>query len=520
MKTTGLIAAFMSMVIFSSVSDAYAKNVFMLRLGTYQSEEEAKSKWDALKKDHAKLLESLEPSLSEVPLEDGNGKAFRVETGPITSKTKAQSVCSKLYAKSETCFVVETARYVAPNKTDKDVVVADASSSAKYQPDNAAKSLDIPEEGKPHPWQSRRGKAEAVAAPEVAKAETSDKDEGIFPWFTGLFSSDEEAKQEPKKLSSIEQQTAVNSTVVETPNLAPSARISAYERRNNARKKSLEPAKAAYQPSVVTAQKKAPVFIKPAPTPLAVKSKDSKTKTAQVDVAEAIRVPLSSDKPSPKTATYQRIEVPSGFPSQAGGQRTLWAKLSFFKDEDAATGFWEEFRYNNPDVTYGVRARITRPYNATARDGQISLRVGPFAYNDNVKDICNLAQKSGLTCAAIADIGSAAANQRPRVRNIAPEYNRHQNNKAAVAIGRTMYWLHLGSYNSAQEADYNWKQIKRSNSALLGRMGSTISTPARSSNPEKLFRLRTGPFQTSLDAMNMCGKLKAKGVGCIVVSSR
>jgi hypothetical protein len=76
--------------------------------------------------------------------------------------------------------------------------------------------------------------------------------------------------------------------------------------------------------------------------------------------------------------------------------------------------------------------------------------------------------------------------------------------------------LQLGSVRSEDAARQEWERIKKKNADLLG---SLSVTPIRADLGDKgvYYRVQTGPVADPAEAERICGELKQRSVGCIVV---
>lgn len=243
-----------------------------------------------------------------------------------------------------------------------------------------------------------------------------------------------------------------------------------------------------------------------------------KSASAQVNVAEAVRVPLSS------AAGEGASGRQSGqLTHQPAAEHNLWAQLSFFNDEQSAFAYWDELRAAHSELASGVRARVTRPYQAAqTRDvPQLSLRVGPFAYAANVRQVCEMAARTGLRCSMVKDIGGAAPSNVLRNRpGSARGYHRSSFEGGALAggssyaTGAAALWAQLGAHGSEQEALDAWQALQAAQPDVLSRFQANILPPAADS--QGTYRLRVGPFASSASANGLCRTLAARGVSCVV----
>lgn len=143
-----------------------------------------------------------------------------------------------------------------------------------------------------------------------------------------------------------------------------------------------------------------------------------------VRVGEAQRVPLSQATvpapvpamPAPPAPTVLTPGAPAValHPNATLGQKTLWAHVGQFVDAQAALAFWDQYRQSHPDFPV-VRVRVTSPLQSLNRgNDQVSLRVGPFAKESSIGNLCKTIQDGQrakdmpqLMCGPITDMGIA-----------------------------------------------------------------------------------------------------------------
>lgn len=175
-------------------------------------------------------------------------------------------------------------------------------------------------------------------------------------------------------------------------------------------------------PMPVTSQPNMPAPVMAAPQPIGT------VPDANVRVEEAKRVPLtqmtapvatpaptpSFPPPAPMPSSAPAAMPPAMSPSATIGQKTLWAQVGPFADQQAALAFWDQYRRTHPDFPV-VRVRVTSPLMAQQRGiAQVNLRVGPFGREGFITSLCNGMVKEGLQCGVITDMGiaSGAGSQR------------------------------------------------------------------------------------------------------------
>lgn len=142
---------------------------------------------------------------------------------------------------------------------------------------------------------------------------------------------------------------------------------------------------------------------------------------ANVRVEEAKRVPLTQattpppmpvaafPPPSP-SATPVPALTQALSPSASIGQKTLWAQIGSFRDQQTALAYWEQYRRTHPDFPV-VRVRVTSPYMAQQRGvALVNLRVGPFARQGSISNLCATIEDEAMyQCGTITDMGAAAS---------------------------------------------------------------------------------------------------------------
>ena len=116
--------------------------------------------------------------------------------------------------------------------------------------------------------------------------------------------------------------------------------------------------------------------------------------------------------PAPLSAPAVPSTLPPTLMAQATnglGQKTLWAEMGDFSGAQEALAFWESYRAAHPDFPV-VRTRVISPYQS-AGDGRVSLRVGPFARAELIRNLCATVQSPQLRCGTIIDLGVASPTQ-------------------------------------------------------------------------------------------------------------
>ncbi|MFZ4125800.1 MAG: SPOR domain-containing protein [Rickettsiales bacterium] len=261
-------------------------------------------------------------------------------------------------------------------------------------------------------------------------------------------------------------------------------------------------------------------------------------KQGDVQVGEAKRVPLSETKeqaPVEQAATTvigvneppQVAEnvpppppaTPITPPSSSMPQKTLWAHIHYFPDQQAALSFWDAYRRAHPDFPV-VRVRTTSSLVARQQgDMRVSLRIGPFAQQGFINILCHSVKEKNehVECGAITDMGASASTFAPRDRYAQSigQSARYANMTAPKASG---FWVQLGSFTTADEAKMAWEDVRTRNADALDSMKPSIVSPDQGSQAQPIFRLRAGPFPSQMAAKDVCSRVKVNQGSCLVVS--
>lgn len=102
--------------------NAYADNVFLVQLGSYQSEKDSEMAWKEVTQTFKDDFRQLSHQHSVLALPPSGKKVFRLQSGPFPLRNEATSFCDKMRGKGQDCFVVESAAF-APKDAARQVVV-------------------------------------------------------------------------------------------------------------------------------------------------------------------------------------------------------------------------------------------------------------------------------------------------------------------------------------------------------------------------------------------------------------
>jgi hypothetical protein len=539
-------------VAFVVHSPAYAQSVYLLQLGSFPSEKQANERWQSLLSKHPDIFSGLSLRVAQVALPPDNSIIYRTQAGPIESRSDATEACKKLASSRDECFVVETAMFAGQESTAAIAPITSAPETAPKPAEQPALvqsqveqpvAVPAPQQEMPNPpepvelverpapsqpiiQRDERGRIIVPSAPLMAAGGQNPGNPRQASGFLPNLQAGTQESQAREPIQDVPPETNLSArtgTVTQPQDVMIS---------QNATPLDLMPPASPVQ-DAPPAQEIAPVTVvvpPPVVTESAVRPRITSRPIAnaansggvEVDVAEAIRVPLSGGEAAQQRPS--RIETrplgAGGYPSQAMQQKSIWVQINYFSNQENALSFFDDFRYANRDVTAGLRARITQPY-FFARSNRVSLRVGPFADNDLVRKLCDAATTRELNCALVRDVGSSVAANTPRDRRFYRGYEeqtRMQN--WSQQPGGPSNWVQLGSFNSPAQAWGAWERIRNSNSDLLEKMGADVNTANMSSSSAQVFRLRAGPFMTKMAARNLCDRLEGRGVSCVTVNSR
>lgn len=483
-------------------SSAHAETVFTVQLGSFESEKEARVHWQKLEKRFPDVFEPLNYASAKVQLPPDDFVYFRTQAGPISTRAKADDICKNLVVKGFECYVAETAMFMA----DGENITEDT--AAKEVADAAPPPLPAPEVAKQERVDMMEAEEVAGIYRRTEPQKTLPAPEKPAPIATPPQAKAESAAKAPAAAPS----HAVTLPWVDMASAsAPAAGTTPFERGQ-----SRFAGSGAAAPASVTTP---PAPLPPVPV--------SEGEMADLKVAEAVPVPLG-DIPASTNGGYS-VGTPSvarGLPSQNFRRPTLWAEVSYFTTQEAALGYWRTLRSRDNQVPQGLRLRVVKPLQQRGSTERLSLRIGPFDNVNIIRRLCSHTAPENLRCQAMRDIGSSVSYGQQRQRmNPADAYARRQSATsespfATSSYGGGSHWVQLGAFPTMGAARMHWDSLKEEHGRVLDKAREQISTPTLSSASRPLFRLRAGPFSSSMDALNTCDALKRSGAACLVVQGR
>ncbi len=506
-------------VLFLASADyAYAESTFLLQLGSTDTEAKALQKWEEIKSKNTDVVGALTLRVAQVALPPENKISYRTQAGPVSSRDQATSLCKTLQSRSIECYVVETALFTAESSAPK-IVPAPQEAHPKETMSSAVVSAPAAVQGLSVAATVPPATAKAVpVAPVVTSFLPAVPPPPSAPPIPPVSENKTPAVryvpgQEPKFLSIPKSASmfaelpwlAAKKSQASVPAPAPDMIMPAREKE-----------KTPFIEQVAGNAPRISAGIKPtAPS-------DAK---GQVRVAEAIRVPVGSGKfiRTPVLSNLPAVRGEGGLPSQPMPKR-YWAQLGYFMDEATAYDFYDEFRTAYPQLSDGVRVRITRPYISSDKSRKrVALRMGPFANAGDVRIVCKAANKHNIQCVNIRDIGSSSVTADTAVRSryskshFVSEDAQENAVERPAAVSTETYWVQLGTFPSSGEAWDNWQQLRETHQKALGKLHASVTSPPMSSAVRAAFRLRAGPLVNETEAKGLCSALREGGARCIVV---
>ncbi len=470
-----------------SLADSYV----FLQLGSASSREEAEELAGVLKADFSGLLSRYGFHVREVGQVTSSRPAWRVQAGPVESKTRANRVCAEIQARGNDCFIVESAVPLSAVQTEaseaaKTAAVAERSSGVATQAGDASGQGEI-YSGSIWPWN-------------WGKAGDGERPPTLAPLKTATEASQEPSGAKKQEISEVSEPESVDGERITYD--APDASASAPK------------------DDVLPWLQQAGGAERTSDNAVA-----GDEEGGQVKVAEAIPVPLSQEDrrrqapvapASPMQVTTQRVSL-----QQWSGMRrsTRWVQVGSFSDSNAALSCWNETQAHDPSVK-AMRAQVLQDY-AGRKSGRASLRIGPVQSDENASYICGLVKRCGgdnLSCRGIAEAVNSGQVVRPYAAG-AGDVSRYADPMEKTAAAGS-YWVQLGSAPTPQHARRIWEVLKGRYPELFAGRHAVVSMPAASANSAArgVYRLRTGSFKTREEASKLCATMTFRNLSCLVVA--
>jgi SPOR domain len=448
---------------------ATAQTVFMVQLGTFDSEDKAQERWGELSKQFPDVFQSLKYTPNEVVKHPDNFVSYRTQAGPISSREEAEAICAEVSSKGAECYVAETAMF-----STEDAEVA-----------TAAPAIAPPSPPSPAP----------AAQPQVA---------AVTPPVTQA----QVAAPAPAPIPA----SPLPAGYVPSPYATPSNPVtSAQSFTDPYAVADAQPAQA-YVPQnaqgTVAVQEAIPVPLsEPVSNPYlergnrlmnASPNDSSAISSFWADIGsfrseaaaiQYVQVLKSRDDLLPRTL---RIRVTRPFGNATGEAQMLSLRMGPFV------------------TTVPIRriCSLTRAENLRCRAVK---DLGGSVQNTSRYAVRQQANRGQLTTASTGAGRYAGYRQNVQQRQTTSAPTTQGYN--ATSLGQ--YHVQLGSFLSPQAAEGKWQELVARHGGLMQRATKQVVSPNGSNG--RLFRLRTTAFPDFLSANNFCNALKAGGTLCIVV---
>ncbi len=263
---------------------------------------------------------------------------------------------------------------------------------------------------------------------------------------------------------------------------------------------------------------------------------------AEVDVAQAIPVPLTSDKNEEIKPVFSEEKTEAHlvvFNSDKPGRIII----ETFSSEGAANKFWNYVNDNSPKLAKDLWVRVQRNLSASGNSG-VQISVGVFADGDAAANFCNTtinAYDSRLRCRYEESREQAIKEETPPEERFSSNNYKHGNayeerrrllvrkvpsGQRALSRKRFVqpsddsdkkFWAQIVIADSKAEATNRLEEIKNTNKDLVGDVGSSILSSISS---HAKYTVRLGPIASEDEANTLCDNLQLRGVDCLLITTK
>lgn len=518
---------------------AGAETVFLVQVGSAESEAEAQQAYTELQAKYPGQLKGLSYYPREVS-PSANESAWRVQAGPIGSRSRAYKLCGEIREEGGDCFVVETAAALEPKPSG-----TQGTSFAGF-------SFSRPES----PAASAQPAAESETAQAAPQGDRTLGGLSIWPW--NWFGSDDETEsangETPASRTNINEysETAASRSGPErvpsyslpwlTDDASPSQEVLA-QASASAPDPAPQPAQAG-GPNRVEVSEAVAVPLSddadqpdaPAPVPAPVPVLALRAPQVPATPATAMaprRDPFgSSASAASPTATITRERIP--VTSRAASRRMVqWVQLGPFGDTNAALSCWQGMQADDASLS-GLRSQTVRSYFYRARVEKTMLRVGPVESLAMANGICDLGRNCsvpGYECRPVSEMRAAAPglNAAPGSPLLAPpKPGELAQPRRAPLQGRDItaplvrqtgnFKVQVGSAPTPEQARRNWQMMQSRNPELLGKLVLDIQPARGGTLSRSAYRMRVGSFANRADAEKLCTQMSARQIYCLVIN--
>ncbi len=569
------------LTVLGVATPAYAGNVFLLQLGLFSSKESADEQFAKIMESHGKVLDGKRYVPKQGRSISGGEPAWRVLVGPFENRKLASRSCSELKIAGEDCFVVETAA----------INMDEVESGEALKASNGSTTADV-----------AASDTEVTASETTAETSSSNaSSDSSWSWFSGNESKDESKTEEPEpatseKASSSSEPTENSRININTRSVYADNKRKAAPETSGKSILDLFSSDDTETTAVADSKEDEAPVLSPAETSVEEKNETAKDdateevkpfinaqkRTGEVEIAEAIPVPLTDEKDvqvtqsapaesvessksnlsfkslwdSPKeeakAAEAKEVEAPispipmAEKPAELVRTESKIVPLNEYKPMTNATRMLQVSVFENDRLAFQclntlqgaipaavmLRSRIIK-----STGGQAVLRLGPVNDPDLESEICNVAGQCGeaIQCNTVTERESRKSRRGNIVPLKAPKAEgRHGiQNSSDAPMPRNLsprvedspsvntsgaVWVQLGTSSSESDARSRFETLKKLHPDVLENFAPVINTPENQSFGKRVYRLRIGSFEDRQKAQSICAKLSSRGVGCLVLS--
>ena len=449
---------------------AYADNVYLLQLGSFDSRDQAEQKWQDLKSQNSDVLSSVQPHITEISMGDDSKTSYRTEAGPINSKAAATKLCSQLQAKGAECSIVETAMY-----TSDEAAPAHATVEATAAPVTPASGASAP-----------------------APAATPNSPPSAYV-----------AGREPKFLDSDNPVTEVAAAPAQeeaaaTPQPAPSA---AQQQPHDL----IVPERAprALNEDEVTASREQAMQIaqtEPAKQETAV---SSSAKVAQADDDDENESPAQSRRPSMfGHATHRKATEVTTRTAAAEVPAPAAAETSPSPAESKKPGFFSSLFGSSP----AAPAPETKPTAVTVETPPSQIATVPLP---PVTPAAAAPAREVQGNVSVAEAVRVPLEEPVRKSSVAA-VQQHPTTHQTLTVGG-MYWAQINYFSDEQQAHNFYEHFRSEYPEVSDGVRMTISRPYAYAGKDGHVTLKMGSFATPEDISAVCAVAAQQELHCVSI---
>ena len=432
---------------------ASAETVFMVQLGTFDSQKKAQQHWVELSNQYPELFEELRYKPNEIVKKPDNFISYRTQAGPIPTRAEAQKLCDALQPSNTECYVVETAMFFSD---DDQVNTMQANVPADVQ----KPAVNVQEAASLAPDYGNDAINAAPATSDDTAYALSSAPQPILP---------------PQAVASNQTLNVPDAPVVATASISGSNRGNIAVAEAIAVPLSGKPKQNPYLERGNRLMDAHPSSSERVNSYWA----DISYFSNEADAMRYVKVLKSRDGQLPAKLRI-RITRPYG---KIRGVRKLSLRMGPF-----------------------MTTRPVRRLCALTRQESLRCRA--------IKDIGGSVRNQDVLTNRRA--GSRSSSTPTRYGQYRKQASQAARASASQAVDGN-YYVQLGSFLSPVAAEDKWTQLMGMHRGILSRQTKNIQSPTRGSSNSRLYRLRTGPYNGYASASNVCDSLKAQGTLCLVV---